>query len=334
MILVTGGSGMIGSRLIADLLKDGHAVRALKRAGSNTGLVSYHLGKDQLELNMLEWVDGDLLEIDTLEEALDGVETVFHTAGLVSFLPGQEHRLHSINTAGTANLVNLCLQQPEFRYFAHVSSVATLGRASGKSTIDEECHWNLGSGQSPYARSKYAAEREVWRAMAEGLNAVIVNPSIVLGPGPDGNGSSTLFRKVLQGFPFHSKGISGFVDVRDVSSALRWLQQKDITGERFILNSENLSFRDLFAKMARAFGVKPPPILVRPWMSSLIWPMEKIRSSITGKPPFITKETARSAHREFRYSSDKIRHLGFDFRTIDDCILDSVSFFKTEVNPI
>jgi nucleoside-diphosphate-sugar epimerase len=330
MILVTGGTGMIGSRLIADLLQDGYAVKALKRPLSDTALLDYHLANDSTLFGRIEWVEGDLLDIDTLEKALEGVQTVFHTAGLVSFLPGHEDALLDSNMKGTANLVNLCLENDNIRYFAYVSSVATLGRSSGQLIIDEDCHWNPGTPQSPYAVSKYTAEREVWRAMAEGLNAVIVNPSIVLGPGPKGNGSSTLFRKVLQGFPFHTLGVSGFVDVRDVSDALRWLFRKGIAGERFILNSENMSFRDLFIRMATAFGVKAPPFLVRPWMSSLIWPIEKIRSTLTRSSPFITKETARSAQSEYRYSSEKIRKLGFRFRTIDECIGESVPFFKKE----
>lgn len=331
MILVTGGTGMIGSRLIADLLKVGHVVRALRRSGSNTGLADHYLSEQNPHTGNLEWIYGDLLEIDTLEAALDGIETVFHTAGLVSFLPGQSHQLLKTNAIGTANLVNLCLESDKIRYFAHVSSVATLGRSSGEAQIDEECHWNPGADQSPYAASKYAAEREVWRAMAEGLNAVIVNPSIVLGPGPAGNGSSTLFRKVIQGFPFHTLGMSGFVDVRDVSDALCWLFKEGIAGERFILNSENLSFRDLFNRIAKAFGVQPPSVLVRPWMSSLIWPLEQLRSKVSGNPPFITRETARSAHSVFMYSSEKIRNRGFEFRTIDTCIHDSVPFFQAEV---
>lgn len=330
MILVTGGTGMIGSRLIADLLKAGHTVRALKRSGSDTHLADHYLNGQYPCPGSLEWVDGDLLEVDSLEPALAGVEAVFHTAGLVSFLPGHAKQLQMINTIGTANLVDLCLESNKIRYFAHVSSVATLGRSSGENEIDEECHWNPGSDQSPYAISKYAAEREVWRAMAEGLNAVIVNPSIVLGPGPPGNGSSTLFRKVLGGFPFHTLGVSGFVDVRDVSGALCWLFKEGISGERFILNSENLSFRDLFRRMAEAFGVQPPSVRVQPWLSSLIWPLEQLRSKVTGHLPFITKETARSAHSVYKYSSEKIRKRGFAFRTIDTCIRESVPFFQAE----
>lgn len=322
---------MIGSRLIADLLKDGHTIKALKRPKSNKDMVNYHLRDFHSLSGQLEWVEGDLLEIDTLEDALKGVQTVFHAAGLVSFLPGMEETLLDSNTRGTANLVNLCLQSAEIRYFAYVSSVATLGRSSGQQIIDEECHWNPGLHQSPYAVSKYTAEREVWRAMAEGLNAVIVNPSIVLGPGPDGNGSSTLFRKVLQGFPFHTMGISGFIDVRDVSDALRWLHQEGIAGERFILNAENMSFRELFGKIAAGFEVKAPSFLVRPWLSSLIWPIEKFRSAVTGSSPFITKETARSAQSEFRYSSEKIQRRGFNFRSIEDCIRESAPFFKAEL---
>lgn len=319
---------MIGARVIADLLQKGHTVRALHRKGSSKSLVDYYLRNQNPTTEKIEWVEGDLLDLDSIENALNGIDTVIHTAGLISFQPADELLLEKVNVRGTANILNICLDKSDFRLFQHVSSVATLGRISGEELINEESHWDASEKPSAYAISKYGAEREVWRAMSEGLNAVIVNPSIVLGPGPGENGSAALFRKIKNGFPFFTRGISGFVDVRDVSQALIFLMEKGISGERFILNSENLEFRELFIRIAKQFGVDPPGFEVKPWMGKMIWPLDALRCSLTGKKPYITRETARSASSRFLYSAEKIKKLGYEFHSIDDCINESCPYFQ------
>ncbi|MFN0187081.1 MAG: NAD-dependent epimerase/dehydratase family protein [Bacteroidia bacterium] len=326
MILVTGGTGMIGSRLLYDLAKAGHQVRALKRENSSIHLFEIYT-KEEVELReSVTWVDGNLLEIDSLISICDNVDTVFHAAAMISFIPAEAARMEKINIEGTANLVNICTQLPNFKFFGHVSSVATLGRISGDQKIDENTHWDPNSHPSNYAISKYGAEREVWRGIAEGLPAVIVNPSIVLGPGDFTKGSAALFGKIKRGFPFYTEGVSGFVDVRDVSDALLFLWKKEITGERFILSAEDLSFKNLFDKMALAMKVKKPTIKIHSWMASLAWPIVYVVTKLTGKAPFITRETAKSARSKYYYSSEKIKKLGFEFRTIDECIDFTVKF--------
>lgn len=327
MILVTGATGMIGARLLYDLVSRGESARAIRR-GSGEGVFSIYTREHPELRERVEWVQADLDDIVGLEEALDGVDTVFHSAGMISFDPRTEKEMWVTNVLGTTHLVDLCLAKPGFRYFAHVSSVATLGRHSQSALMDENSHWDPAAHPSRYAVSKYAAEREVWRAIAEGLPAVMVNPSIVLGPGDFSKGSAALFRKVKNGFPFFTDGVSGFVDVRDVSAALLFLYDKQVTGERFILNGENLSFQDLFRQMADNMSVKAPSIRTLPWMSGMLWPLEKLRSIITGKPPFITRETARSAHSHFAYSAQKIEQLGFCFRSVGDCIRHTVPYLS------
>lgn len=328
MILVTGGTGMIGARLIFDLARQGHTLRALRREGSDTRLFDQYTNGDKAISEQVEWVTGDLLDLDSLENALEGIDTVFHCAALVSFSPTASNFMEKVNREGTANLVNLCLDKPGFRYFAHVSSVATLGRTSGEQPLDESSNWDPSLKASAYAVSKYGAEREVWRAIAEQLPAVIVNPSIVLGPGDFSKGSAELFSKIQNGFPFYTEGVSGFVDVRDVSKALIYLWKKGITGQRYLLNSENMSYKVLFEKMARALGVKAPSIKIKAWMTALVWPLDYLRCKITGGKPFITRDTARSSRSRYFYTSDKIKNMGFEFIPIDDCIRHSIQFLK------
>ncbi|MBL7925157.1 MAG: SDR family oxidoreductase [Bacteroidia bacterium] len=326
MILLTGATGMIGARLLYDLVSEGHPVRALRRKDSSVRLFEAYTRQQPQLREKVEWVEGELLEPDSLETALDNVDTVFHCAAMISFHPKDAERMLKVNMEGTANLVNLCLEKAEVRYFAHVSSVATLGRTSGDQYLDENSHWDPSTHPSHYAISKYGAEREVWRGMAEGLTAVIVNPSIVLGPGDWHHGSAALFKKVKDGFPFYTEGVSGFVDVRDVSDALRFLWKKERSGERFILNGEDLSFNTLFRMIAKQLGVKAPSIKVRSWMTALAWPLDALRSRITGGKPFITRETARSARSRFHYSAKKIKEAGFSFRPVEDCIRFTLPF--------
>jgi nucleoside-diphosphate-sugar epimerase len=330
MILVTGGTGMTGACLLAMLAEQGHKVRALKRPGASMAVFELYTRHQPALREQISWVEGDLLDIPSLEDALEGIDTVYHAAAMISFIPAEAGQMQYINISGTANLVNLCLEKPDFRYFAHVSSVATLGRRSGDQQLDENSHWDPSADPSNYAISKYGAEREVWRAMAEGLPAVIVNPSIILGPGDWTKGSAALFDKVYRGFPFYTEGVSGFVDVRDVCEALLFLQMKGITGERYILNGHSAGFDLLFRRIAETLNVRPPWFKIAPWMASVAWPIDKIRSLITGTKPFITRETARSARSRFYYSSDKIRHLGFQFRPLDKTLSYTAGFMKPQ----
>jgi len=311
---------MTGARLLFDLVSAGYQVRAIRRKEPAVDIFGYYTRDTPSLRKQVEWVTADLLDRFSMEDACRDVSAVFHCAAMVSFDPADRLVMEKTNVRGTADLVNICLEQGSVNFFAHVSSVATLGRMEGDEILTEDSHWDPSLSPSYYAITKYGAEREIWRGMAEGLNAVIVNPSIILGPGDWTKGSPALFSKVIDGFPFFTRGVSGFVDVRDVSAALLHLWKRGVTGQRFILNGQNLSFEDLFRKIAAANGSKAPYLPVAPWMTGLAWPLDRLRSVLTGTPPFITRETARASRKKFLYSSEKIRRTGFDFRTIDDCI--------------
>lgn len=313
MLLVTGANGLLGSRLVFDLVSKGKKVRALKRKTSDLSIL-HHYFKDQMDLfQTIEWADGDVLDIFSLEDALKDVEQVYHCAAKVSFSPEGYDSMTQTNVKGTANLVNLCLDA-SVRKLCHVSSVAAIGRALDGEQITEETVWKTSSLNSNYAISKYGAEQEVWRGVAEGLDAVIVNPTIILGWGNWMDGSSSMIRKVHEGLHFYTRGLNGFVDVSDVSKAMINLMDSPHKNQRFILNAENLSYLDFFTMAAGFLNKKAPSHLAGPFLSELAWRAEKIKKIFTGKIPLITQETARTANNRYFYSQDKIRELlGFQF---------------------
>lgn len=328
MILVTGGTGLVGSRLLYDLTRAGKRVRAICRTKGNMGNFESYTTTEPALRNLVEWIEADMLDWASLERATAGVTSIYHCAATVSFDPKTTKLMEQVNIEGTANLVNLALDLPDFESFTHVSSVATLGRAPGNTMLDEHSDWIPGKHNSNYAISKYGAEREVWRASAEGLPVVIVNPSIILGFGNGKSGSSALFKKVKDGFPFYTDGVSGFVDVADVTRAMISLTENKKFGERYILNTDNITYQELFAMMAQSMNVKPPGIKVSPWLSAIVWRLEKIRSLVTGKTPFITKETAYSAHQQRTYSGNKIvNDIGFQYTPLKESVKNICELF-------
>lgn len=325
MILITGATGLVGSHLTFELTRAGHAVRALRRRDSNLDMINkvFSLYSDEPAelLSKIEWVEGDILDIFSLEDAMDGVEEVYHCAALVSFLPEDKKRLIRINTEGTANVVNAAIEK-KISKLCHVSSIAALGRPEKQADlIDEALVWKTSKHNSMYAVSKYGAEREVWRATAEGLEVVIVNPSIVLGVAGPGMGSSRIFNTVWKGLKFYPPGKNGFVDVRDVVRAMILLMKSDIRNERYILNAGNVEYKRLFEMMAAAMGKPAPSIKVNSLLSGLAWRIEKLRSLITGVKPLLTPETAHTAVQQYEYSNEKIKkELGFEFTPIEETI--------------
>lgn len=331
MILITGSTGLVGAHLLMKLLENGQPVRALVRsmeriAETKRIINFYHTDTEKL-LSAVEWAIGDLNDISSLQEALEGIDKVYHAGGMVSFDASDRKQLLKVNGEGTANLVNICLEK-KIRKLLHVSSIAVLGRAENENKlVDEETWWVESDKNSVYAISKHAAEREVWRGIAEGLDAVIVNPSVIIGPGDWSKGSPALFSKMWSGLRFYTKGMNGYIDVRDVADAMIFLMEKEIKNERFILNSENLDYKTLFTFIAKALGKKAPDIHAGKFLSALAWRTEVLRSAITRKKPLITKEAARTANSSFCYSNQKIIDLGFEFMQMEQSINETSALF-------
>jgi len=336
MILVTGGTGLLGSHLLFDLLQTESKIRAIKRSSSSLEnlqrIFSYYCAQPEDYLQKIEWIDADLLDYYALENALEGVSLVYHCAAMVSFHKKDKAAMMQHNIKGTENLVNACLHQG-IQKFVHVSSIAALGRAESTETTTETTPWKDSKKNSPYSLSKYGGELEVWRAMAEGLQAVIINPSVILGPGNWNQGSPELFSLMDKGLKYYSHGINGYVYVRDVSKVMIQLMQSSISNERFIVNAEDLSYLELFNIIARSLNKKPPTVEIKPWMAEIAWRLYKIKSWFTGHPPAVTKSTARSSLQKYTYSSQKLTDaLNFEFTTLQRGIQYTADCFIKDKN--
>ncbi len=331
MVLVTGGTGFLGSHLLYHLLNEGEQVRALKRAGANMDVTevvfSYYMPDYKKLFDKIEWIEGDLMDIFSLEKALDGVDDVYHSAALVSFLPADREKMMDTNINGTANLVNIALEK-KIRKLCHVSSIAAIGRAENDKPIDEEVVWKASKRNSNYAKSKYGSEKEVWRGIEEGMNAVIINPSVILGPGDLKSGGGKLIRLIQKGLKFYTEGVNGYVDARDVAKAMYLLMKSDIVNERFIVSSENVPLKNIVYQIAEYISKPAPKYKATPFMGELAWRFDKLRGLLTGRKPFITKETAETAGNKYYYTSKKlIKALGFEFIPVKDSLIDSCELF-------
>lgn len=324
MVFVTGGTGLVGSYLIKALLDAGTPVRALYRHPYEGFLLSPE------EQERVDWVKGDLMDVLSLEDAMEGIRQVYHCAAVVSFNPRQADTLLRVNTEGTANVVNAALEKG-VRKMVYVSSVSALGRMKQDSFIDETTQWTEETNNSRYGKSKYYGEMEVWRGMAEGLEAVIVNPTIILGAGDWEKGSAELFKSAYDEFPWYTEGVSGFVDVRDVARAMILLMNSPLHSQRYVLSAGNWTYRQLFTTMATAFGRRSPHKAVTPLLGEIVWRLEKVKSLFTGKEPLVTRETARTAQAVTRFDSRKITEAlpEFRFTPLEETIRYHASVLKT-----
>jgi dihydroflavonol-4-reductase len=306
-ILVTGGTGFLGAYIIRELVQKGYTVRAIHRQGA----IPFFLPAGIRE--KVEWIRCDVRDPQGLEDAMTGMDAVIHAAAKISFATRERRELWSINIDGTANVVNAALERNIGR-FLYVSSVAALGRTGGNEEVTEEKSWENSRYNTNYAKSKFHGEMEVWRGIGEGLPAVIVNPSTILGYGDWNNTSCAIFRSVYNEFPWYTEGINGFVDVTDTAKAIVRLLQTDIYGERYILNGDNWSWRHLFETMAREFGKKPPTREATPFLTGIAWRMERVKSLFSGRKALLTRESARVAASKTFFSNSKILRLLPDFR--------------------
>ena len=323
MILVTGGAGLLGQELITQLLAQGKKVRAIYNKTPLANFASANL--EQFQCNILDVVG--------LEEAMQGVEQVYHCAAIVTFNPKRKYEMFKINIEGTANIVNMALDAG-VQKLVHVSSVAALGRIRENTMINETMNWTEETSNSNYGQSKYLSEMEVWRGIGEGLNAVMVNPTIILGAGDWNSGSSKIFQSVFNEFPWYTDGTTGFVDVKDVVKAMLALMDSEITAQRFVISAENRSYQDIFNLMAKAFGKKPPHKKVTPFIAKLVWRLEAVKSWFTKKDPLLTEETAKTAMAKVNFDNSKLQQFlpGFTYRPIEETIADACTSLQQKFN--
>lgn len=323
MVFVTGASGMLGSRLVFDLVTKGEEVFALYRNQDASSKLRYNLqyytsSPDEI-LAKITWVHGDILDIDCLLENIKPGMEVYHCAAAVSFNPSDKNNLLHNNIEGTANLVNACLQN-QVKKLCHVSSIGALGSRTDNLPVNEETPW-VPDHKSPYSVSKYLSELEVWRGIAEGLPAVIVNPAVILGPANWQQGSPEFISRVAKGMKYYTLGTTSFVDVRDVSRAMILLTETEISAQRFILTAETMSYQNLFYAIADALGVERPEKYASPAITSMAWKAERLLTFFTRSNPRITAQTHKAAHAKDAYTSSKfIETTGFSFTPLSETI--------------
>jgi len=288
MVLVTGGTGFLGAYIIKQLVEKDCPVRAIRRSSKLPAFIPKQI------FDKVEWVEGDVLDVVSLEEAMEGIDTVIHSAAIVSFSKKDRKQMYQVNVDGTSNVVNIALEK-NIKRFIHISSIAAVGRKGDGGHVNEEKKWEESKVNTHYAKSKYRSELEVWRGIGEGLNAVILNPSTILGYGDWNTGSSAIFKSVYHEFKWYTSGLNGFVDVEDVAAATILLMESDISEERFIINGDHWPFRKLMDTMADNFKKKRPAKQATPLLLSIAWRAERFKSFFTGKKPLLTKESAKVA---------------------------------------
>ncbi|MDQ3112411.1 MAG: NAD-dependent epimerase/dehydratase family protein [Bacteroidota bacterium] len=341
MILLTGGTGFLGSHIAYELVSKGENIRALKRKNATTALTekifSFYSSDPKPLLAKIEWVEGDVLDLGSLEDAMQGVTQVYHSAAIVSFNPKEKEKMLQVNIDGTANIVNTAMHAG-VKKFCYISSIATLGFTTDGKLIDEDVWWKNDPSNSWYAISKYGAEREVWRAAEESLtenpdgeamSVVIVNPAFILGPGDESRTSTEVFGALRKGNSWYTLGENGYVDVRDVAAAAVKLMKSDIRNQRFILSAVNLSYRDFFDKILVAFDKPKTKRRAGKFSLALGWRGEKILTALNGENPRVTKETALTALQVNRYDGSRItKTIDFNYRDCDKTIEETISFYK------
>jgi nucleoside-diphosphate-sugar epimerase len=310
MILVTGGTGLVGSYLLYELTRKGHKVKALLRPGKKPyetrKLFNCISTENEHLIDQVEWVEGDVLDPFSLQKAMQGVDYVYHCAAIISFNPRELKSMLAVNVEGTANVVNACLENGT-KKLCHVSSIASLGQAEKGEMIDEKAKWKTSRVNSGYAISKYGGEREVWRGLEEGLNAVIVNPSVIIGAGCHRKATNKLFHNIKNFLPYYVPGINGYVDVRDVVNAMIILMESTVSGERFVLNSENLSLREFFIKIADILGKPHPRIALNSLVMNTVAWLDEMQARLTRSKPLLTRENVRASMSKSYYSAEKFR---------------------------
>lgn len=323
MILITGASGLVGSHLLLKQLEKSQKIRAIIRSKEAKKKIAevfsyYDTVFSKIESN-IEWCYGDITDELFMSGVFEGVKKVYHCAAYVSFNEKDKKKIYRTNIKGTSVVVNLCLSHGVEK-LVHVSSIAAIKVSDDLKETTEDMGWPSGK-QSTYAYSKTQSEFEVWRGVEEGLKAVVVNPSVILGPGNWSAGSGRIFSRVFSGMQYFTRGVTGFVDVRDVVKAMIMLMESEIHAKRYILNGENLSYEDLFKNIAKHLKVNPPWKYASPRLTSIAWRLAKLGSLFTFSTPQLTRNTSAASHRIQKYTSNRIKEdLKLDFYPIQDTI--------------
>lgn len=333
-ILVTGGTGLLGSHLIYSLISRGERVRATCRKSSNRDalkkIIGYYSGNQTELLKLVEWAECDLCDYDSVARAMEGAGKVYHCAAVVSFGKGDAEKILKNNVLGSSNIVRACLES-NVEKLCHVSSVAALGASDGELSVNETKEWKAGNRYPAYWTSKHLSEDEVWKGISKGLKAVIVGPSIILGPGDWTRSSSAIFRSIGNGLIFYTDGIKAYVDVNDVVRVMMVLMESPVSGERFIVSGENLTNREFFTMVARSLGSVRPFIRVPRTLSSLVNPVVDLIQLATRNRSPLTRDILKAAWTKVGYDNSKvIRSTGISFTPISKSVEAIAAFYNAD----
>ena len=314
MYFVTGATGFVGSFVCKQLVEEGKPVQALRRKTSIFPLSTEISEK-------IDWVEGDIMDVELLGRCFEEADIVIHCAAVISFHKKDYNAMYKANVEGTRNVVNACLSAQKALRLIHLSSIAAIGRKKDNETIREDNKWESSPLNTGYARTKHQAELEVWRGVAEGLDAIILNPSVILGVGDWEKGSSRLFKYVWDEQKFYSTSMVNYVDVEDLVAVMMGLLKKDFSGERFIVSAGKISYLNLFEKIAERFDKKAPTVPINIFLLYSAIFAGKIQAFFTGKKPFITSEMNIVAKNSYFYDNSKVKQaLQFSFRKLDETL--------------
>ena len=335
MVLVTGGTGLVGAHLLLNLVQNNTPVRAIYREGSNLKRVekifSYYTKNAADLFNRIEWLLADINDIPALEKAFKGVVYVYHSAALISFDPGKYRKLKQVNAKGTMNIVNLCLAF-NVKKLCYVSTIGAIGSSAEGAKANEDNNWT-GKEANVYALTKQRAEMEVWRGSQEGLPVVIVNPGVIVGPGFWDTGSGKLFKIANKEFKYYPPGGTGFIAVGDVVKMMVSLMQAKIVNEQFIAVSKNITYKEVLTTISGRLGKKAPYRELKTWQLEIGRLFDYMKNVLTKNGRKITKKTIYSLrHREIYNNQKIINAIDFEFEPLDKTIAFSCKLFKEE-NP-
>lgn len=324
MILVTGGTGFLGAHLLYHLLQCNKEVTSIHRKNSSFETIKRiflnYSEKGMADFDKIKWIESDILKAGEIEDSFKNIEIVYHTAAMVSYNPSDNYKMYVNNVEGTRNVVNAAISN-NIKKLCYVSSIAALGESGSDSLIDEATAWKEEYGNSGYSVSKFYAELEVWRGIEEGLNAVIVNPSVILGYGNWDKGSNALFNAVYKGLNYYTLGSSGFISVEDVCNLMIMLTDSEECNSSFILNAENIEYKSVFEMIAASLKVKSPKKHATPVITEILWRLESLRSRLSFKSPVITKESARTSHKLLKYTDGKLqKSIKYQYKSVEETI--------------
>ena len=328
MIVVSGGTGLLGGHLLFRVSAENVRIRAIYRAEERLDdvrkLFQFYAPETwEAQYARIEWCKGDLLDIPFLEEVMAGCDEVYHCAAVVSFHRRDFNRMIKINREGTFNMVNVALAH-QVKKFCHVSSTAAIGDAD-TALITEESHWKNTPTTSGYSISKYSAEKEVWRAKEEGLNVVIVNPCVILGPGRWNESSLTLFQTLQKGLRYYPPGSNATVDARDVAEIMVRLMDGNHFGERYLCIGSNQNFRELMELVAKRMGVRAPTRPAQRYQVNFARQMLSLWSFFTRRRNAMSRETVNNLFSQRAYDASKVKKtLNFEFTSLEDTVHNAV----------